>query len=240
MTYRIRNIAAAIGLALVAALLTTFYVSNYKRTVRQGEADVQVWVAARDIPAGTTGAAAAKQHLLERQDVARRTVVPGAISDPQQIEQLVATQRVFQGEQVSLRRFGSAQQRGLRGQVVGTMRAIQVPGDANQLLAGTLRTGDHVDVLANVPVGQSDHATRIVLRDIAVLQAADSPRADQRAIGGAHSVLLAVRDTQAQRLFFVLRNADWTLQLRPSVDAADSQREVVETTNSVLSAGARR
>ena len=37
MTYRIRNIAIAIALALVAALLVTFYVSNYKRRVQQGE-----------------------------------------------------------------------------------------------------------------------------------------------------------------------------------------------------------
>ena len=52
MTYSIRNIAIAIALALVAALLVTFYVSNYKRRVQQGESNVRVYVAAHDIPAG--------------------------------------------------------------------------------------------------------------------------------------------------------------------------------------------
>ena len=37
MTYRLRNIGIAIALAVVAALLTTFYVTNYKRSVQHGE-----------------------------------------------------------------------------------------------------------------------------------------------------------------------------------------------------------
>ena len=38
MTYRVRNIAIAVALAVVAALLTTFYVTNYKKSVQSGEA----------------------------------------------------------------------------------------------------------------------------------------------------------------------------------------------------------
>jgi Flp pilus assembly protein CpaB len=240
MTYRIRNIGIAIALALTAALMTTFYVSNYKRNVQQGEANVKVWVAARDIPSGTTGAAVVKQNLLQQQDVARRTVVPGAISQPDQISRLVATQRVYAGEQVTLRRFGAATERGLRGKLTGTMRAIRIPGDSNQLLSGMLRPGDHVDVVANLTVGQSDHATRIVLRDVEVLEAPQAPKVDERVNGAVDSALLAVRDTQVQRLFFVMKNADWSLELRPTTNVSDSKRDVIETTSSVLSAGARR
>ena len=61
MTYRLRNIAVAVGLALVAALLTTFYVANYKRHVRQTESTVKVFVAKRDIPQGTPGTELIKQ-----------------------------------------------------------------------------------------------------------------------------------------------------------------------------------
>ena len=239
MTYRIRNIAIAIALALIAALLTTFYVANYKRHVQQGEKNVQIYVAARDIPAGLSGSALVDRHLLEPRDVARRTVVPGAISSPDQVAKLAVTQKIYAGEQVSLRRFGSAQQTGLRGQLSGTMRAVQLPGDANQLLAGTLKDGDHVDLVANVPLDQSDHVTRIVLRNLRVLKAPDASKLSQRtsATGPALSVLLAVRDTQVQRLFFVAKNADWTLELRPPTDSADSP-DVVANTKSVVS-GAR-
>ena len=34
MTYRLRNIVVAVALALVAALLTSYYVTQYQRNVR--------------------------------------------------------------------------------------------------------------------------------------------------------------------------------------------------------------
>jgi hypothetical protein len=40
MTYRIRNLVVAIGLALVAMMLTLFYVTNYKRSVQKDTASV--------------------------------------------------------------------------------------------------------------------------------------------------------------------------------------------------------
>ena len=40
MTYRLRNIFVAVALALVAALLTGFYVTNYQRNVRKDETNV--------------------------------------------------------------------------------------------------------------------------------------------------------------------------------------------------------
>ena len=50
MTYRARNLFAAIGLAVLAALFVGFYVTNYKRTVEHSQQHVTVWVASRDIP----------------------------------------------------------------------------------------------------------------------------------------------------------------------------------------------
>ena len=57
MTYRVRNIVIAVVLAALAALMTSYYVTNYKRHVQQGEDHVKVYVASQDIPAGTAGAA---------------------------------------------------------------------------------------------------------------------------------------------------------------------------------------
>ena len=77
MTYRIRTVSLAIGLALVGALLVTLYVTNYKKHVQQGEQSVQVYVAAHDIAVGTPGKDLAVGKLLVTHDVARRSVVPG-------------------------------------------------------------------------------------------------------------------------------------------------------------------
>ena len=82
MNYRVRNIGIAVGLAALAAILTSVYVVNYKRHVQHGEGKVTVLVAARDIPAGTAGADVVDQKMLKEQTVPRKAVVAGAISSP--------------------------------------------------------------------------------------------------------------------------------------------------------------
>jgi len=242
MTYRVRNIAIAVTLGLVAALLTSFYVSNYQRDIRAGEEQVPIYVAARDIPAGTAGADISRRGLLEQTEIVRRSVVPGAISTPSQLDDLVATQPILAGEQVSTRRFATPAERGIRAQLKGTMRAFQVPGNQHQLLAGTLRAGDRVDVIASLKVSanQDVFATRIVLRDIEVLRAAGGAGATDTSIGGssALSVLLAVTDTQVQKLFHVTQHGEWSLELRPPVKANDSP-EAVAYAASIMRDGLR-
>src|SRR5690349_14019748 len=157
MSYRLRNILIAFALAIFAALLTTFYVANYKKHVQRQQAKVTVVVAAKDVPVGLTGQEILQGHYLTTRSVAR-PVVPGALSDPRQIANEVATEPIYAGEQVTERRFGPRVAAGISGQITGTYRAIQIPGDSNQLLAGTLRAGDHVDILANVKYKVSDVA----------------------------------------------------------------------------------
>lgn len=250
MTYRVKNITIAVALALVAALLTSFYVTNYQRNVRKDETNVPVWVATRDIPAGLSGADVQRKGLLEKSDVVRRNVVPGAISNPEQVADLVATQPIYAGEQVSTRRFASPSQRGIRSQLTGVQRAIAIPGDEHQLLAGTLKPGDKVDLIATFSVkvldtggGGENSFTRIVLRDIEVLRAplgaAAGGSITDGAKNGAFSVMLKITDTQVQKLYWVFTTAEaWHLELRPGTDAADSP-ENVESWYSVLREGVR-
>jgi Flp pilus assembly protein CpaB len=251
MPYRVRNIVIAVGLAVLAAVLTTFYVANYKRTVQQGETNVPVVVAAQDIPAGTSGTDAFARGLFETREIPRRSVVPGAVASPGDLEGKIATNPIYAGEQVTALRFRPAEEGGIRAQIAGNMRAVQISGDANQTLAGTLREGDRIDLLASLKYAVKDIApeaatvadkdriaSRVVLRDLLVLRSSDTSPADS--VGPAattgHAVQLAVTDSQAQKLFFVVRNGDWTLQLRPVTGAEDSP-ESVETLESVLGDG---
>jgi Flp pilus assembly protein CpaB len=243
MTYRARNLFAALGLAVLAALFVGFYVTNYKRTVEHSQQNVTVWVAARDIPEGTSGSDVVSKGYLKQEQVLRQSVVPGAISSEKQVESLVAAQPTYAGEQISLTRFSNEATQGIRGVLRGTMRAVQIAGDNNQTLAGTLHTGDHVDLVANVKVGSDSSSqrsiARIVLRDLRVLQAPTSPGVGAKLsapTGSSDSVLLAVTDTQVQKLFYVVKNDDWTLELRPVVKAADSP-ESVETQNTIVDDG---
>lgn len=266
MTYRLRNILIAVGLAGVAALLTVFYVTNARKDAEESEALVSVFVAAKDIVAGTTGDDAMSKDLLAEKEIERKSVVPGAISSPEQVEALVANETIYAGEQVTARRFQPVAEQGIIAQLDGNMRAIQVPGDENQVLAGTLRSGDRVDIIASIDYKVSEiapaavaeaeeaapaeneaalsanverTASRVVLRDILVLEAPVTPGTESgltEGISDSSYAVLAVSDTQAQKLFFVMRNAEWSLQLRPANDAADSP-ESVETVESVLADG---
>ena len=120
------------------------------------------------------------------------------------------------------------------------MRAVQVPGDEHQLLAGTVREGDHVDVVASwkFPETGQEHFSRVVLRDLLVLEGADTSEASTKVANPSSSlaVVLRVTDAQAQKLVFIEKNGDWTLELRPPKDATDSP-EGFESAQTLLTDG---
>jgi Flp pilus assembly protein CpaB len=231
MSYRVRNIGIAVALAVLAALLTIFYVTNYKRSVQSGEELVPVYVAAGEISVGTSGSEVGDRNLLKPVEVARRSVVPGAISEPSQIEQLVATERVYEGEQVTLNRFKPLGEQGVTAQLKGRLRAVQLPGSEHQLLLGTLKTGDHVDFVGSLQLESTNRQrlTKVALRDILVLRGPSAGGVDSKLTARpdeAYSVMLAVSDAQAQKLFHLVTYGDWTLELRPVTDPADSRTQL--------------
>ncbi len=234
-TNRLWQIVAAVGLALLAVLLTTFYVTNYKRHVQHAEAQVSVLVAAKDIPVDTQGSDLLSGTWLNKVTVPRREVVPGAISSPQQLSTLIATQPIYAGEQVTTRRFGTPAERGVRAQIKGTQRVVEVDGDAHQVLAGTLRAGDHVDIVGAWQIqGQAalgstgpisdDRVSRVFIRDSLVLSAPAAPgKAGGIGAGNAFSVQLRLTDAETQRLEWMYAHGkNWRLEIRPAVQAANS------------------
>jgi len=246
MTYRLRNIAIAVALAVLAAVIVSFYVKQQKQDLQRGQTLTAVYVAKEDIPAGTPGSEIASK--VERVEVAKDASAPGAIVRPDDLEGKVSTEQIYANEQVSLLRFANPTEQGVRAKLSGTLRAVQVPGDEHQLLAGTLKDGDRVDLVANLEYklanfgsrggAQDGAATRTVLRDVLVIQATVTSDNSKRlsANSGNKFVLLALTDAQSQKLFFVMKNGEWTLQLRPVKDPADSP-ESIETMTTVLADG---
>jgi Flp pilus assembly protein CpaB len=240
MTYRIKNVVLAAALAIVAALMVTFYVSSYKKNVQSDEETVKVWVASQNIPEGTSGDEVVDGSMLATQEIARKNVAPGAVSSPSQLDGTVAVDPVYAGEQVTTLRFKPADERGVRGRLTGNQRAVQVPGDEHQLLAGTLREGDHVDVVGNwkFPESGQEHFSRVILRDVLVLKGADTSATAGSVTNPSDqlSVMLRLTDAQEQKLFFVAKNGDFTLELRPPKDGTDSP-EGFESAHTLLSDG---
>jgi len=230
-------------------------VTNYKRHVQQGEKHVQVYVASQDIPAGTAGPDA--MRMLKKKTVTRSGVAPGAISKPAEIKSKIASQRIYAGEQVTVNRFASVAQSGIQGNLKGTLRAYEIAGTANQVLAGILKSGDHVDVVANFRYKVASQAqqssldyaaTKIVLRNLKVLRAPAVPGTASK-LGGSfdskYQVVLAVTDNQSQKLLFSTHNSDgeqsggepgWWLELRPNLNPSDSPGSI-ETLTTMLRDG---
>jgi len=96
---------------------------------------------------------------------------------------------------------------------------------------------------ANVKIGDasgnSQSVSRIVLRNLRVLRAPGDASSGVHLASptqGGAAVLLAVTDTQVQKLFNVIKSDDWTFELRPVVKATDSP-ETVETQKTIVDDG---
>jgi Flp pilus assembly protein CpaB len=232
-SYRVRNLSIAAVLALLAALLTMMVVSRASGGTKHETGTTSVLVATRDLGIGTSASEA-----LASGGVAERKVsgdaVPGAVADGAALRGLVVLQPIFRGEQITANRFGPSGAQGLRSELRGPLRVLQVPGDSNQLLAGTLRAGDHVDVVASVKKGTEQSAyARMVLRNLLVLQAPDSSGGSVAGATDSLSATVQLTDAQAQTLFYVLKNGDWSFALRPA-SRATNHTTAPATAGSVL------
>jgi Flp pilus assembly protein CpaB len=214
-----------IALAVLAVVLIGIYMVSYRNSVAEGAGLVKVLVAARDIPAGTEGSAVASGGYLKTQTVPRRAVVPGSIVSAAPLTSMVAANPIYKGEQVTLRQFGPISQGGIFAKFSGKQRAVAVPGDANQLLAGTVSDGDHVDVLATVGYrarGLSRSTTRAVLRNLLVLEAPAEGSTGGASGGETISATLVMTDRQAQTMGWAMKNSTWFLALRPTAHPRNS------------------
>ena len=236
MTYRLRNIAIAVALAVLAAMIVSFYVKQQKQDLQRGQTLTAVYVAKEDIPEGTPGEDLVSR--VSRVEVAKDAVAPGAIVKPEDLEGKVSTQPIYANEQVSLLRFAAPGEQGVQAKLSGTLRAVQLSGDEHQLLAGTLKDGDKVDIVGNwnVPEDVKFHYSRTILRDILVLKAPIGSEVSKRLNADSNDekfVQLALTDAQEQKLFWMKNNGDWSLELRPTKDPADSPQGA-ETTFTLL------
>jgi Flp pilus assembly protein CpaB len=237
---QLRNLLLPVGLAVLAAVLVGVYVTSYRNRVTHGAGLVSVLVASRDIPAGTEGSEVASSGYLQDQMVPRRAVVPGSIVSSAALTSLVAAGEIYKGEQITLRQFAPIAQGGVFAKFSGNQRAVSIPGDDNQLLAGTISEGDHVDVVATVHYKADDldrSSSRVVLRNLLVLQAPDAPQGSSLAGGSpTNHVTLVITDRQTQTLGWALKNAEWFLALRPTSHPTNS-RTGLETLHSFLGRG---
>jgi Flp pilus assembly protein CpaB len=235
MNYSVRNIVIAVGLAACAVVAVLIYTSNFQSRVNAQQEQVKVLVAASDIPAGTTVQQIIDGHLLVPTDIVRRDQVPGALTTLAGAPpNFVATQTIYSHSQAPAAVFQPSVTSAVPVQIQKTERAVSIPVDTDAGLIGTLKAGDHVDVIDAVTVtssktGLSTSVTEKLLSNVTVLKAPDASAA-----GGTGHVQLKVTDVEATKLVWAREFAKAVyLIIRPQNGARDSAGSV-QTTASVL------
>ena len=239
MTYSVRNIAIALVLAAIAAVLVIYYTQGVQNKADQGSQSVNVVVATQTIPQGTSVKSVTTDFAVR--SVVRKDMVVGALTSLSQLDPTNTTStQIIQGSQVTGAMFGANAANPISTQVTGNDRAMQVAFNPNMVLGGTLAAGDHVDVAweGNIqPANNNSKFTevtvsRIILRNIEVLSTpstgvASTPLTSDTSSGGGNNgqngtaVILSIPDTEAPFFLQAYANGQIWFLLRPKTGAQD-------------------
>ena len=205
------NLIVTLGLAvfIVGAAATYLVVRNSDDASTSSAGKVSVLVAAKAIPAGTTGSSVVSQGMLKTRAVDPGAKPATAVTDPSQLAGKTVTLGVAEGEILTLDQFQTAQTR------IGTLKipegktalALQlgnIPG-----VAGFAGAGDRVNVYGVIKPDSDpkfpEGAAHLIMQNTEVLNVNGTTlAAAQGQPGGSGLVyLLAVTPTEAERLVFL-------------------------------------
>lgn len=247
-----------VALALIAVFMVKVYLDQQRALIREEvekkreqvkESEAAILVATRDIPEGSK----IDSGFLELNNVPKKFVQPQAVSSAERIAGMVTIAPISKGEQITLTKLKWPQdvsadtptRRG--GSLASTTpigkRAITVSVDNIAALAGMIKPGDYVDVIATVPIAvqaqdgkQVTQATVVPLfQNIAVLAVgqntgagAQDNRYKKEGGDNASLITLALNPQEANIIAFVQEQGRIRLVLR---SPADSQVQPFQVAN---------
>ncbi|KYZ76681.1 hypothetical protein AXX12_09690 [Anaerosporomusa subterranea] len=157
------------GIALALSLATSGLVYNYLQGVSEPttKETVSVIVAKVDIPSKTKVTA----EMIQIQNVPAEYMQPGAVRDGKQVIGVLAREHIIAGEQITSRRLlAEGKAAGLPGIIPPGKRAVTVAVSEVSGVAGLIKPGDHVDVMATFDPGTAgDFIGDILLQNVPVL-----------------------------------------------------------------------
>lgn len=208
--------------AVVCSLLTAIliYMALQEDAVPAASATRTVVVAARNIE----GRAKIAESDLKTAEVPEELVKQGAMTELKSVIGTRTKSPIAAGDQIQQMHLVLAPGEGsLAGSIPPDKRAMTIAIDDVSGVAGFVRPGDYVDIIASVQSGERGNVTsQVILQDIQVLAvgkidviAADSTDSVGKASGGAPTATLAVTLDEAARLHLFKGAGALTLALRP-------------------------
>lgn len=157
-------------IALLLASLTGFFVYNYLGSMEANavlKGDSSVVIAKKNIPAKTQITA----DMVEQVKIPGQYLQPGAMVEASKVLGVIAKEDIIAGEQVTERLLVlSSKSVGFTGMIPRDKRALSITVDMGNGVAGLIKPGDYIDLLATFGgKSSSDSITNIFLQDILVL-----------------------------------------------------------------------
>ena len=236
MNYTLRNLIVAALLMLLGIVAVISFIRGERQDLSRGKQEVQVFVAAKDIPEGTPAAELESGGYLETKDVLREDAPPSAVGKMATIDKLVSNENIYQGEIVSLTAFDKTAGLKPTAQIKGNERLFAVPVEASNDAAGLVRVGDHIDIFSGI-TASGGNLVAVIARDIEVIETPETltpenvevESAAPEADGDTKLYVLKATDREAMNIKFALANStsDSTQRLmflvRPSNGDAETK-----------------
>jgi pilus assembly protein CpaB len=214
--------AAAIVLALVAGIGVYMYASGADKRAQENASFVNAYVANADIAKGTTGNEIAQAGLVTTEKVAKSSVPPGAVTDLNQLADLMTAGPISTKQFITTGSFVSAKDGGggvfSNSIAASDLVAVTVTVDADHGVANQITPGDHVNIATTATDDQGNPTTQYMLDNVKVLavgasttQPAATPAAGTSADASApppsNSGVLTFEVTQADALRIIQANS---------------------------------
>lgn len=233
MNYTVRNLLVASALMLVGILAVTSFIRAERQQLSRDKQEVQVLVATKDIPAGTSAKELEAGGYLDTTEVLREDAPDSAIGKMSTIKGLVSNETIYKGEILTERAFDKTQGLAPTHQIKGNERLFTVPILAANDVGGLIKPGDHVDIAATLGDNE-DQLNTILARDVEVIETPESLRpasaeADPEAPdaeGATKLYVLKATDREARNIQFGLSRSDehqLFMWLRPSNGATETK-----------------
>lgn len=218
-------LGVAIVLGVVAAILARKVTTPRVITSTDGSHLQSLAVAARPIPPGT----ALTPDMITIVRVDPQAMPDGAFGEVDPLVDRVVRSELARGQAILLNSLApSGSGAGLQALVPPGMRAITIQIDEFSGLAGMIRPGDRVDLVARVPGENDESFTRAIVQNIPVLAVGqrignDTDSANNPGPQMPRSVTLLVSPVEAQQIDLAVGLSTARLVLRGYGDAEEFQ-----------------
>lgn len=225
-------IVVAVILGVVATLGVNGYLAGIKKQAVEEQKTVKVWVAASDIPKGTSIEDIQEEKFAELKNIPQRYVASQAMSSIRNIEGQVLSVDISVGEQLTVGKFKHPSEAGLSFSVPKDFIAVSIPYDEIKGVAGMVKPGDLLTVFSTFNPGpDGEDATKILLQKVQVIAVgatvgAEKTREKERTVGAAEAspsetqdqktVTLALKPAEAEKVVFAQENGKIWLGLHPT------------------------